>query len=65
MKSNNPAKLRESKTLNCRQCSEKVHNVDSQAVSVLCWKCSTGMTTKLKHNGPKDGTTTDTVQKRS
>jgi len=65
MKSNNPAKLRESKTLNCRQCSDKVHNVDSQAVAVLCWRCSTGMAKKTNNNGSKDGTNTDTVQKGS
>lgn len=32
---------RESKTLDCTGCKEPVKHVDSQAVSVLCWKCST------------------------
>jgi hypothetical protein len=25
--------------LNCRECSEPVHNVDSGSISATCWKC--------------------------
>jgi hypothetical protein len=34
----------ESKVMNCKGCQEKVKNVDKNAVSVLCWRCSSGMT---------------------
>jgi Zn finger protein HypA/HybF involved in hydrogenase expression len=28
-----------SKNMNCRECQEKVENVDYRATSVLCYKC--------------------------
>jgi len=27
------------KDLDCRVCNRKVHNVDSNSTSVLCWRC--------------------------
>lgn len=27
------------KTLNCRECSTPVKNVDEHAAAVVCWKC--------------------------
>jgi formylmethanofuran dehydrogenase subunit E len=38
IKSRDPREARSIKTLQCTNCPEKV-NVDSQTVSVVCWRC--------------------------